>query len=218
LSGRYGRERPGDGWGQAGLGARERVRPACQAVIAVAATATILAVHWPWFQATLRPIEPGSPVLMAPSGAATGLYAHQSLWVATGLAAAELIVLLAHYAPFCSPAHRLRLPGDVGGSLLAVTSGAILILAAADSLAPPGPWLRQLSPNGLPFPWEGRADPLDGGTLILTWRFGAAVTVAAGLTSLIAAVIVIFAERRRVLRARQPAALDGPAPNVGGAV
>jgi hypothetical protein len=196
-------------------GTRERIRPACHALIAVAAVVTIAAAHWPWFQATLTPPDADDPTLMAPSGTATGLYAHPSLWVATGLATAELILLLAYYLP----RGRVRLPGDVGGSLLALGSGAISVLTVADALLLPRPWDAILAVTSLLGPpvlgWEGRPDLFDGTTLVMTWRYGAPVAVAAALVSLAAAIMVVMAGRRHVMRARRRTAEFSTGPIVG---
>jgi hypothetical protein len=211
VGGRYRRQRSGR---PAGPGPRVRARPVGHAVIAAAAVLTIVAGHWPWFQATLTP--PDVPVI-APQGTATGLYAHPSLWVATGLAAAQLGLLLAHY----SPRGRVRLGGDVGGSLLSLTSGAISVLAVADTLLLPRPWapvLAVTSITGAPaLDWEGIPDPLDGTTLFMTWRYGATVAVGAALVSLAAAIVLVMGERRQVLRARRAAPAVSAGPNVGDA-
>lgn len=163
---------------------RARLSTACNALIAFAAVVTIIAPHWPWFLATLVP-DLGDEV-QAPDGPATGLYAHPSLWVAAGVAAAQLALLLLHYYP----GGRLRVPGD--GVFLALGSGLIFLIVAADFILIPGPWADILSHNGtwaVPFPWEGKPYLLDGATLFMTWSYGGPVAVAAALTSLIAAIV-----------------------------
>lgn len=145
---------------------------------------TLIAPHWPWFLATLVP-DLGDEV-QAPDGPATGLYAHPSLWVATGVAAGQLVLLLLHYYP----GGRLRVPAD--GVFLALGSGLICLVVAADFILIPGPWADILSHNGtwaVPFPWEGRPYLLDGCTLSMKWSYGGPVAAAAALTSLIAAIV-----------------------------
>lgn len=56
--------------------------------------------------------------MVAPSGAATGVYAHASLWAAVGIAAAQIALLAARYYP----GGRLRVPGD---SILIALGSAI---------------------------------------------------------------------------------------------
>ena len=161
-------------------GTRARFSVACDTLVAGAAGLTITASLWPWFQATLVPPDPGWPV-MAPSGAATGVYAHPSLWAAVGLAAAQIALILARY----SPGGRLRVPGD--GGLLVLGSGLVCVLVPADVLRIPGPWADILSNNGtlaVPWRWEGAPYLLDGTTLFMRWDYGAAVAIAAALASL----------------------------------
>jgi hypothetical protein len=152
---------------------------ACDAVMAVAAVAVIVAPHWPWFQATLtRPDLDG--MLMEPSGTATGLYGHGSLWVATGIAVVQLVLLLArHY-----PGGRPRLPGD--GVLIGLGSVIVCLIVARDMLTLPGPWITILSDGGgvwpVPVPWW-RSTP----GLVMTLGFGAVVAAAAAVASLVAA-------------------------------
>jgi hypothetical protein len=110
---------------------------ACDVVVAVTAVLTIVASRWPWFQATLTSTGGGTGGLPAPSGPATGVYAHPSLWAAVGLAVAEIALLAAR----CYPGRRLRVPCDDG--LLAVASGLMLALVTADVvLLVPGPWIQ----------------------------------------------------------------------------
>jgi hypothetical protein len=163
-----------------------RLNTACNAIIATAAVLTIMAPHWPWFLATLVPdLGGGCGEVRAPDGPATGLYAHASLWVAAGVAAAQLALLLVHYYP----GERLRVPGD--GVFLALGSALVCLIVAADFILIPGPWADILSHNGtwaVPFPWEGTPYSLDGCTLFMTWSYGGPVAGAAALTSLIAAI------------------------------
>jgi hypothetical protein len=166
-----------------GAGTRWRLTGACNMLIAVAAILVIAAVHWPWFLATQVPDLAGE--VQAPDGPATGLYAHPSLWVAVGVAAVQLVLLLAHYYP----GGRLRVPGD--GVFLALGSGLACLIVAVDFIAIPGPWADILSHNGtwaVPFPWEDKPYVLDGCTLLMTWSYGGPVAGAAALTSLIAAI------------------------------
>ena len=75
-------------------GTRERVTGACDTLIAIAAVLIIVAAHWPWANAT---ITPPTPDVMQSPGQATGLYAHASLWAATGIAVVQLALLVARY-------------------------------------------------------------------------------------------------------------------------
>lgn len=86
--------------------ASTRMRLTCDTLIAAAATLIIIAAHWPWFQATLTPPDPAG-LVMEPRGTATGLYAHGSLWITTGIAVVQFALLLARYYP----GGRLRVPG-----------------------------------------------------------------------------------------------------------
>src|SRR5690348_15018336 len=104
-----------------GAGTRVGVRVACDVVVAVAAVLTITASSWPWFQATLTPADMAG-LVPAPSGAATGVYAHPSLRVAVGVAAVQIGLLAAR----CYPRGRLRVPGD--GVLLVFGSGVVCVL------------------------------------------------------------------------------------------
>jgi hypothetical protein len=130
------------------LGSRAWRRAACDVVVAVAAVLTIVASFWPWFQATLTSTG-GTGWVPAPSGSATGVYAHPSVWVAVGLAAAQIALLATRYYP----ERRLWVPGD--DVLLAIASGLMLPLVTADVLLVPGPWAQIMTPVGVPFPWEG---------------------------------------------------------------
>src|SRR5690348_4781207 len=67
-----------------GTGTRRRLTGACDMLIAAAAVLIIVAVHRPWFQSTLTPPDPAG-LVTEPRGAATGLYAHGSLWIAIGV-------------------------------------------------------------------------------------------------------------------------------------
>jgi hypothetical protein len=175
---------------------------ACDVVVAVAAVLTIVASRWPWFQATLTPADMAG-LEPAPSGAATGVYAHPSLWAAVGLAAAQIGLLAAR----CYPRGRLWVPGD--GVLLVVVSSMVCFLVTADVLLVPGPWAQIMTPVGVPFPWEGVRYPLDGATLVMTWSYGATAAIAAALASLAAAIASLVltlqaprAEPARVLAPR----------------
>lgn len=170
-------------------GARPGLRESCDVVVAVAAVLTIVASRWPWFQATLTSTGGGTEGLPAPSGAATGVYAHPSLWVVIGLAAAQIALLATRYYP----RGRLRVPGD--DVLLAITSGLMLPLVTADVLLVPGPWAQIMTPVGVPFPWEGNPYPLDGATLVMTWSYGATVAIAAAVASLVAAIASLVITR-----------------------
>jgi ABC-type glycerol-3-phosphate transport system permease component len=118
------------------LGSRAWRRAACDVVVAVTALLTIVASFWPWFQATLTSTGGGTEGLPAPSGPATGVYAHPSVWAAVGLAAAQIALLSTRYYP----GGRLRVPGD--DVLLAIASGLMLPLVTADVLLVPVRGLR----------------------------------------------------------------------------
>jgi hypothetical protein len=162
-------------------GTRERLTGACDTLIAIAAVLTIAATHWPWVQATLTTTDPD---MMELPGQATGLYAHGSLWIVTGIAALQLTLLLARYYP----GGRLRVPGD--GVLLALGSGLVCLIIAADIIALPGPWagIYAIRDNAS-FPWWGKPELLDGTTLVMTMSYGVPVAAAAALTSLISAIV-----------------------------
>jgi hypothetical protein len=161
-------------------GTRERLTGACDTLIAIAAVLIIVAAHWPWARATLRP---SAPDVMQSPGQATGLYAHPSLWAVTAMAVLQLGLLFARYYP----GSRLRVPGD--GVLLALGSGLACLIIAGDILAMPAPWagIYAISDNAS-FPWWSQPELLDGTTLIMTISYGAPVAAAAALTSLISAV------------------------------
>jgi hypothetical protein len=175
-------------------GARAGLRAACDVVIAVAAVLTIVASFWPWFQATLTSTGGGTEGLPAPSGPATGVYAHPSLWVAVGLAVAQIALLATRYYP----GGRLPVPGSDG--FLAIASGLMLALVTADVLLVPGPWAQIMTPVGVPFPWEGNPYPLDGATLVMTWSYGATVAIAAAFASLAAAIASLAVGNARAPR------------------
>jgi hypothetical protein len=164
-------------------------RVACDVVLAIASVLTIDVSRWPWFQATLTSTG-ATGWVPAPSGAATGVYAHQSLWVAVVLAAAQIALLAARYYP----RGRLRMPCD--GVLLVVVSGIVCLLVAADVLLVPRPWARIMTPVGVPLLWEGNPYHLDGATLVMTWSYGATVAVAAAFTSLVAAIASLAFTKR----------------------
>ena len=165
-----------------------------------------MAVHWPWFQATITsPDSDGAA--MEPSGAATGLYGHGSLWVATGIAVAQLVLLLARHVPGGRP----RVPGD--GALLAVGSILVCLIVTADLLALPHPWVVILSDGGgvfpVPFPWW-RSEP----GLVLTLGFGAVVAAAAAVASLAAAFASPGPVMTRPASELAPGLLRSPQPGL----
>ena len=176
-------------------GTRAGLRAASDVLVAVAAVLTIMSSRWPWFQATLTPPDL-TGMLMAPSGAATGVYAHASLWATVGLAAVQIALLAARYYP----GGRLRVPGD--GGLLVLGSGLVCLLVTWCTLMIPGPWFRILSRDGgvVPLLWEGRPYPVEGSTLFMTWSYGATVAVAAAFASLAAAVASLAVARARAPR------------------
>lgn len=176
-------------------GTRAGLRTALDAIVAITALLTVMASRWPWFQATLTPPDL-TGIVMAPSGAATGVYAHPSLWAAVALAVAQIALLAARYYP----GGRLRMPGD--GGLLVLGSGLVFLLVTADFLIIPRPWFNILSRDGwwvLPPLWEGRPYPLDGTTLFMTWSYGATVAIAGAVASLAAAIA-----SRALSKARAP--------------
>jgi len=175
-------------------GTRARLRMASDVLVAVAAVLTITAARWPWFQATLTPPDL-TGMVMAPSGVATGVYAHPSLWAAVGLAVAQIALLAARYYP----GGRLRVPGD--GGLLVLGSGLVCLLVTADTLIIPRPWYDILNKAvGVPFPWEGTPYRLDGTTLFMTWSYGATVAIAAAFASLAAAIASLVVTKARAPR------------------
>ena len=98
--------------------ARVRLMAAFGALIAFLAVATLVSsLLLPWYQATLTPSS-ATGWVVAPSGAATGVYAHASLWAAVVIAAAQIALLAARYYP----GRRLRVPGD---SILIALGSAI---------------------------------------------------------------------------------------------
>jgi hypothetical protein len=199
-------ERQGERGGMHG-GTRAGLRAASDVLVAVTAVLTVTASRWPWFQATLTPPDPDGQV-MAPSGAATGVYAHASLWAAVGLAAAQIALLAARYYP----GGRLRVPGD--GDLLVLGSGLVCLLVTADTLIIPRPWFNILSRDGwwvLPPLWEGTPYPIDGTTLFMTWSYGATVAIAAALVSLAATIASLVVTKARAPRPdAAPALLPRP--------
>ena len=177
-------------------GTQARLEAACGMLVAVAAVLTIVASGWPWFQATLTPPDPDS-LVVAPSGAATGVYAHPSLWAAAGLAVVQIALLAARYYP----GGRLRVPGD--GDLLVLGSGLVCLLVTADTLIIPRPWFQILSRDGwwvLPPLWEGTPYPVGGATLLMTWSYGATVAIAAAFASLAAAIASLVVTKARAPR------------------
>lgn len=171
-----------------GTGTRGRLTGPCDTLIAAAAVLIIVAVHRPWFQATLTPPDPAG-LVMEPRGAATGLYAHGSLWIATGVAVVQLALLLArHY-----PGGRLRVRGD--GVFLSLGSGLTCLVVAVDMIVVPGPWAETMSvssdgPSDVPFPWwAGTPDVLGGTTMVMTLSYGAVLAAAAAFASLVAAIV-----------------------------
>lgn len=172
-----------------------RTRTACDALTAVALLLTVLALRWPWFTATLVPTDPNaSGPVMAPEGTATGFYAHRFVWVAAGVATVQLVLLLLRYYP----GGRLRVPGD--GILLVLGSmvGCLTVVGGVGLV--PGPWVGMLSVNGplgvpLPFSWEGASFPLDGFTLVMSWRYGAVVALAAAFASVVVTMAALGLSR-----------------------
>ena len=158
------------------------LRTACDAFVAVAAVLVIVAPRWVWFQATLTYTGDGQSgwVPAPPSGRATGVYAHPSLWVVVGLAAVQIALLVARYCP----GGRLRVPGD--STLLAVGSGLVFLLVAVDYLAVPSPWADAFTPFGPP-DW-GAKDYLDGAVFVMTRTHGATIALKVALASLAGAV------------------------------
>ncbi len=83
----------------------------------------------------------------------------------------------------------------------------------ADVALIPGPWADILSVNGtlsVPDPWEGTPITLDGATLVMTWRYGAAVAMTAALASLACALLltgVLMLTRGRPRHEQDDAAL-----------
>ena len=164
-------------------GARKRLTRSFDALLAIAAVLTIMAPHWPWYVATQTP-RSGNPI--APEGTATGLPAHPTLWVVTGLAVVQLVLLLARHAR----GGRLRVPGDRVWLVCGAVVVCFLVVVDADYL--PHSWYFYLNIAGESGPviwprWDW-VMPADA-TITLTWSYGAAVAVAAALTSLIAAVV-----------------------------
>lgn len=177
-------------------GTRARLEVARDTLVAVAAVLTIVASRWPWFEATLTPPDPEG-LVMAPRGAATGLYAHPSLWAAVGLAAVQIVLLAARYYP----GGRLRVPGD--GGLLVLGSGLVCLLVTADILIIPRPWFNILSSGGwwvFPPLWQGTPYPVEGNTLFMTWSYGATVAMTAAIVSLAAAIASLAVAKARALR------------------
>jgi hypothetical protein len=157
-------------------------------LVAITSVLTIMASLLPWFEATVTPPNPAG--LMAPTGALTGVDAHASLWAAVGLAAAQIAIMLARYYP----GGRLRVPGD--GALLTLGSGLMCLLVTADTLIIPVPWADLLNATlGVPFPWEGRPVHGDGYTLLMTWRYGATIAIAAVLASFAFAIASLVVTR-----------------------
>ena len=163
-------------------GGRQRLTRSFDALLAVPGVLTIVAPHWPWYVATQTP-PGGNPI--APEGTATGLSGHVSLWVVTGLAVVQLVLLLARHAR----GGRLRVPGDRVWLVWVSVVVCFLVVVDADYL--PHSWYFYLNIAGEsgPLIWP-RWDWVmpDGAAITLTWSYGAAVAVAAALTSLIAAI------------------------------
>jgi hypothetical protein len=175
-----------------------RLIAAGELLIGAAAIVSAAAPLLPWCTATLKPVDPGANMagLMAPQGTIDGLYAHPTLKVVMVLAVLQLALLLArHYR-----SGHLRAPGY--SYLLAVASAVICLIVAADVLYIAAPWEGILSVNGtlsIPVPWWGTPVPLDGGTVIMTWRYGAIVALTAALASFACAVFLtgVLTQARR---------------------
>ena len=174
-------------------------------ITAAAAVAVIVAPHWPWFVATLTPADPDSiPFLHAPSGTATGISAHPTLWAVTALAVAQLAILLARHLA----GGRHRVPGgDKGLLVLAAVLACFLVVADADLL--PFSWVRILNLDGpvaqSPIMWPAVKDltqvfPGSNGpdVLRMTWAYGATTAVWGALTLVLAAIASPEAPRRPV--------------------
>jgi hypothetical protein len=182
-----------------------KVRVACDALVAVAAVLTIMLSLRVWFQATLTPPQPEGQVGTV-SGALTGVSAHVSLWAAVGLAAVQIVLLLARYYP----GGRLRVPGD--SALLALGSGLICLLVTADFLTIPGLWYGILNAtSGVPDPWEGTPDVIDGTTLVMTRTHAATVALEVALASLVFAVASLVVTKAGTRRSNaRPVLLPRP--------
>jgi len=186
-----------------GAGAWTRLRAACDTLIAVAAVLTVVAPRWPWFTARLTPLDPSVDLsqVMAPQGVVTGFYAHESLWVAVGVAVALLALLLVRYYR----GGRRQVPGD--GMLLAIGSGLVCLIVAWDAEFLPGPWIDILSVNGtwgVPDPWRGTPLPGDGYTLVMNWSYGAPIAMTAALALLALALASLGVTRAARTSATEP--------------
>lgn len=184
-------------------------------IAAAAAVAVIVALHWPWYVATLTPPDCDGYV-HAPCGTATGISAHPTLWAVTALAAAQLAILLARHLA----GGRRRVPGgDKGLMVLAAVFACFLVVADADLL--PFSWVKILNLDGpvaqSPIMWPGVKDltQVEVGNngpdvLRMTWAYGATTAVWAALTLLLATIASPEAPRRPVGknpdRRRSPAA------------
>jgi len=171
-------------------GTRTRLTGYFDAITAAAAAAVIVAPHLPWYAATLNPPDDS---VIAPSGTATGISAHPTLWAVTALAAAQLALLLARHLP----GSRQRVPGNKGLLVLAATLACFLVVADADLM--PYSWAKILSIYGptaqsqimwpavkdLTQVFPGTLGPV---TLRLTWTYGATTAVWAAVTLLLASV------------------------------
>jgi hypothetical protein len=172
----------------------------CDALIAVAAVLLLMAVRWPWYVATLATADLDLDPPDLPHGAATGLYAHTSLWVVVGVAAVQLVLLLARY----SPGERLRVPDD--DSLLLLGSGLCCLTVAVDAIRMPMPWAEIHDFAGIMgdvpmFAWQwGDLDKEYPG-LAMTWSFGAAVAAAAAGVSLVAVLVSLRRPTKAALTA-----------------
>jgi hypothetical protein len=178
--------------------------------IGVAAAVLAAAPLLPWCTAVVKPLDPGENLagLMAPQGTIDGLYAHPSLKAVMVLAVLQLALVLAR----SYRGGHLRAPGY--SYLLAVVSAIIFLIVAADVLFIAAPWEGILSVNGtfsIPDPWWGTPVPLDGATVVMTWRYGAIIALAAALASLACALFltgVLMVTRGQAWREQDNASLE----------
>jgi hypothetical protein len=172
----------------------------CDALIAVAAVLLLVAVRWPWYVAARATADLDLDPPDLPHGAATGLYAHASLWVVAVVAAVQLALLLARY----SPGERLRVPED--DSLLLLGSGLCCLIVAVDAIRMPMPWAEIHYFAGVMgdvpmFAWQwGDLDKEYPGFAV-TWSYGAAVAAAAAVVSLVAVLVSLLRPTKAALAA-----------------
>jgi len=167
--------------GRMRAGPRKWLTAFFEMVIAAAAVAVIVAPHWPWYVATQTP---SGGDLVAPEGTATGLSGHVTLWAVTGLAAVQLVLLLARHVR----SGRLRVRGDQVWLVCIALVVCFLVVADADFL--PASWYFHLNIAGesAPYIWPRSHVFIADASITLSWSYGAAVAVAAALTLLIASI------------------------------